>query len=170
MNASVETRPPFLDEALWEYTAKLHPRWKLRGLREKYLLRLVASRWLPKECAWRRKAMFRAPLDSFHLTGAQAPKWIEQVLSRESLRKTGFFDVDAVLHHRERLPKMWGGFKRTSVEMGLVAVTATQLWHHLFISGDLADLPTMFERRPRLDEDGAEGAGAHTPRLATSGV
>jgi asparagine synthase (glutamine-hydrolysing) len=34
--------------------------------------------------------------------------------------------------------------------MGLVAVTATQLWHHLFISGDLAELPTRIERRPSL--------------------
>jgi hypothetical protein len=25
--------------------------------------------------------------------------------------------------------------------MGLVAVTATQLWHHLFMGGGLADLP-----------------------------
>ena len=33
------------------------PRWKLHGMREKYLLRLVAERWLPKEVAWRRKGM-----------------------------------------------------------------------------------------------------------------
>ena len=31
--------------------------------------------------------------------------------------------------------------------MGLVAVTATQLWHHLFISGDLAELPTRINDR-----------------------
>jgi asparagine synthase (glutamine-hydrolysing) len=170
MNASVETRPPFLDEDLWAYAAKLHPHWKLHGLREKYLLRLVAERWLPKECAWRRKAMFRAPLDSFHLTAAQAPRWIEQVLSRESLRKTGFFDVDAVLHHRERLPKMWTGYKRTSVEMGLVAVTATQLWHHLFISGDLADLPSKAQRQARLDDDNEAPAPDRTPALVGSEV
>jgi len=154
MNASVETRPPFLDEDLWAYAAKLHPKWKLHGLREKYLLRLVASRWLPKEAAWRRKAMFRAPLDSFHLTGERAPKWIADVLSRESLEKTGFFDVDAVLAARERLPHMWKGLKRTSVEMGLVAVTATQLWHHLFISGNLTDVPSRAQRQSRLDDDG----------------
>src|SRR5260221_10933941 len=122
VNVGVEPRPPFLDEDLFAFSARLHPRWKLHGFREKYLLRLVASRWLPKECAWRRKAMFRAPLDSFHLTGGNAPRWIEQVLSRESLRKTGFFDVDAVLHHRQNLAKMWRGWKRTSTEMGLVAV------------------------------------------------
>jgi asparagine synthase (glutamine-hydrolysing) len=27
------------------------------------------------------------------------------------------------------------------VEMGLTAVVATQLWHHLFIDPELADLP-----------------------------
>ena len=168
MSQSVETRYPFLDEELWAYVARLHPRWKLHGMREKYLLRLVASRWLPKECAWRRKAMFRAPLDSFHLTGGQVPRWIEQVLSRESLLKTGIFDVDAVQHHRERLPKMWRGLKRTSVEMGLVAVTATQLWHHLFISGDLADLPSRTQRQANLDDNDARPALASEPPLATS--
>jgi asparagine synthase (glutamine-hydrolysing) len=168
MNSSVETRPPFLDEALWEYAAQLHPRWKLHGYREKYLLRLVAERWLPKECAWRRKLMFRAPLDSFHLTAGNVPRWIEQVLSRESLRKTELFDVEAVRYHCERLPKMWRGLKRTSVEMGLAAVTATQLWHHLFISGDLADLPSKAQRQAHLDDDVAE-APAGEPALVGSG-
>ncbi len=49
MHSSVEVRYPFLDEDVFAFTAKLHPRWKLRGLRDKYLLRLVAERWLPKE-------------------------------------------------------------------------------------------------------------------------
>jgi asparagine synthase (glutamine-hydrolysing) len=35
-----------------------------------------------------------------------------------------------------------GSLPRLSVEMGLVAVVATQLWHHLFIDGSLSDLPT----------------------------
>src|SRR5439155_7751538 len=47
MNSSVETRYPFLDEDVFALLAKLHPRWKLRGLRDKYLLRLLAGRWLP---------------------------------------------------------------------------------------------------------------------------
>ena len=29
------------------------------------------------------------------------------------------------------------------VEMGLVGVVATQLWHHTFIDGSLADLPSQ---------------------------
>jgi asparagine synthase (glutamine-hydrolysing) len=146
---SVELRPPFLDEDLVAYTNRLHPRWKLRRLRDKYLLRKVAERYLPREIAWRRKKMFRAPLDSFHLTGPDCPRWIDQVLSPESLRRTGYFDVNAVAKWRAVVPSMRRTLARTTIEMGLAAVTATQLWHHLFISGDLTELPT---RRPRERE------------------
>jgi hypothetical protein len=31
---------------------------------------------------------------------------------------------------------------RVTLEMGLVGVIATQLWHQTFIDGNLADLPT----------------------------
>jgi asparagine synthase (glutamine-hydrolysing) len=85
--------------------------------------------------------MFRAPLDSFHLTGPDRPEWIDQVLSPESLRKTGYFDAEAVQKYRAAIPRMRRTLRRTGIEMGLAAVTATQLWHHLFISGDLAELP-----------------------------
>ncbi len=145
MHSSVETRYPFLDENVVAFLAKLHPRWKLRGLREKYLERLMAQKWLPKSVAWRRKAMFRAPLDSFHLSGPNTPPWIEQVLSTESLKKTNFFDIDAVHYWRNQIPNMSRSLKRTSVELGMVAVTATQLWHHLYISGDLADIPSVIK-------------------------
>jgi len=140
---SVELRPPFLDEDLVAYTNRLHPRWKLRRFRDKYILRKMAEKWIPRSIARRPKKMFRAPLDSFHLTGPDRPKWIDQVLSPESLRKTGYFDVEAVQRYRAAVPNMWRTLKKTSIEMGLAAVTATQLWHHLFISGDLADLPAQ---------------------------
>src|SRR6202043_3620308 len=61
MHSSVETRYPFLDEDVFAHLAKLHPVWKMRGLRDKLILRLLAARWLPPKIAWRRKAMFRAP-------------------------------------------------------------------------------------------------------------
>src|SRR5204863_2229778 len=92
MHSSVETRYPFLDEDVLAYVAKLHPRWKLRGLlRDKYVERKVAERWLPHDVAWRRKQMFRAPMDAW-INAEKGPRsaerrdtWIEQVLSPESL-------------------------------------------------------------------------------------
>jgi asparagine synthase (glutamine-hydrolysing) len=72
------------------------------------------------------------------------PAFVEQLLSEESLRKTGYFDPVAVAHWRRafrRLPA--GGPRRTTIEMGLVGVFSTQLWHHTFIDGSLADLPSL---------------------------
>jgi asparagine synthase (glutamine-hydrolysing) len=83
--------------------------------------------------------MFRAPMDTFHLDNA--PPFINQLLSEESLRRTGYFDPAAVAKWRQRLPSMSKiGYARTAVEMGLMGVTATQLWHQTFIDQSLADM------------------------------
>ena len=140
MHSSVEVRYPFLDEDVFDFLAKLHPRWRLRGFRDKHLLRLLAERWVPKSVARRHKVIFRAPLDSFHME--PEPPFVAQLLSEESLRNTGYFDSAAVARWRTQFRKMRpGSLPRLSVEMGLMAVAGTQLWHHLFMGGGLADLP-----------------------------
>jgi asparagine synthase (glutamine-hydrolysing) len=140
MHSSVETRYPFLDEEVFAFLAKLHPRWKMKGFGEKHILRLLAERYLPPSIAWRRKAMFRAPLDSFHINNP--PVFVEQLLSPESLRKTGYFDAAAVGHWRQAFQRLGHrSAHRLSLEMGLAGVLSTQLWHHLFIDASLADLP-----------------------------
>lgn len=134
MHSSVEVRYPFLDEDVFDFMARLHPKWKLRGLRDKYLLRLLAERWIPKEIAKRSKVIFRAPLDSFHLD--PEPEYVRDLLSEESLRKTGYFDVGEVTRWRREYRNLKvGSLPRLSVEMGLTAVIATQLWHRQFIGG-----------------------------------
>ena len=141
MNSSVEARYPFLDEEVFSLLARLHPGWKLRGFREKLILRHLAERWVPKSIAWRRKAMFRAPLDGFHT--ATFPTFVDQLLSPESLKKSGYFDPVGVDLWRKKFQSMrLGSNQRTMVEMGLVGVVATQLWHHTFIDGTLAALPS----------------------------
>lgn len=145
MHSSVETRYAFLDEDVIAYMSKVHPRWKLRGvLNDKYIERKVAERWLPREVAWRRKKMFRAPMDSWAATGAAGGKesWIDQVLSPESVARAGYFDHAAVARARQKLAKR-GGLDRISLGIGLTGVLATQLWHHLYIDGTLCDLPTQ---------------------------
>lgn len=140
MHSSVEVRYPFLDEDVFDFLSKLHPRWRLRGLRDKHLLRLLAERWVPKSVARRHKVIFRAPLDSFHIE--PEPPFVAQLLSEESLRNTGYFDVAEVHRWRRDFRNMRAGsLPRLSVEMGLAAVVATQLWHHQFMGGGLADLP-----------------------------
>jgi asparagine synthase (glutamine-hydrolysing) len=150
MNSSVETRYPFLDEDVFGFLSRLHPRWKLHGLREKYILRLLADRWLPHSIAWRPKTMFRAPFDSF--SWDNPPAFIDQLLSEDSLRQTGYFNPDAVCYWRQGFRGMRANSgQRLSIEMGLVGVVSTQLWHHTFIDSSLADLPSLAQAdRPAL--------------------
>jgi asparagine synthase (glutamine-hydrolysing) len=165
MHNSVETRYPFLDEEVFGFLAKLHPRWKMRGFTDKYVLRRLAERWLPPEIAWRKKAMFRAPFDSFHAD--QLPPFVDQLLSEESLRRSGYFEPEGVRHWRQAFRELrQGSYRRTFVEMGLVGVVATQLWHHIFIDGSLADLRSRAGARPALRIAGGNGT-ARTKPLAT---
>ena len=102
MHSSVEVRYPFLDENVVDFLLKLDPKWKLRGFRDKHLLRLLAERWLPPSVYKRGKVIFRAPLDSFHRD--PEPKFVAELLSEESLKRTGYFDVAAVRYWRRGLP------------------------------------------------------------------
>ena len=150
MNNSVETRYPFLDEAVVAFLAKVDPRWKLRGFREKYAAAEGGRALAAARGGVAPQGHVPRPLDSFHLD--KAPPFVDQLLSEESLRKTGYFDPKAVTHWRQAYRRLRvGGLARTSVEMGLVAVTATQMWHHTFLDGGLADLPSF---RVRSEEGG----------------
>src|SRR5207244_5064215 len=74
MGHSVEGRYPFLDHRLIEFAAALPAQLKLRGLREKWLLKRYAARWLPASIVQRTKYPYRAPV-SAAVTGQGAPSW-----------------------------------------------------------------------------------------------
>ncbi|MCY2937922.1 MAG: asparagine synthetase B, partial [Planctomycetota bacterium] len=62
--------------------------------------------------------------------------------SDESLRKTGYFEPSKVQHWREHYKNLSRlNPARLSVEMGLVGVVSTQLWHHTYSDSSLCDLP-----------------------------
>jgi asparagine synthase (glutamine-hydrolysing) len=152
-NASVEGRYPFLDEQVVSFCAGIEPRLKLRGLTEKWLLRRLAGKVLPPVIAHRPKTMFRAYLSSTFLA-ENRPAWVDQLLSRESLRATGYFDAVAVQRAREvqrTRPRM--SFQRFVLDMGLVGAIATQLWHHVYCGGGLADLATWSRPDWRAPEE-----------------
>jgi asparagine synthase (glutamine-hydrolysing) len=102
----------------------------------------VAARTLPPRIANRPKTMFRASR-SEALLGADRPAWIDQLLSPESLRATGWFNPAAVARERAaqmRIPRITP--KRIIMDLSLTCVIATQLWHHLYLGGGLCELPT----------------------------
>jgi asparagine synthase (glutamine-hydrolysing) len=142
MNASVEGRYPFLDDDVIAFCAGIAPEYKLHGMTEKWILRRVAAKTLPLRIANRPKTMFRASLSRTFLD-ANRPGWVDQLLSPESLRRTGYFDPQSVARQRARqvaMPRITA--KRFVMDVGLTCVVSTQLWHHLFCGGGLCDLPT----------------------------
>ena len=138
---SVEARFPFLDREVVRFCNELAPRLKLHGwFKDKYILRRFARTLLHPSIAERPKHIFRANYSGSFLNGS-AP-YVEQLLSEESLAKTGLFDPATVKQFRENLsrPHLRVG-PHMLKEVGLVGVISTQLWHHLFISKNLCELP-----------------------------
>ena len=161
MHSSVETRYPFLDDDVVRFCSEIAPEYKLRGRTEKWILRQVAARTLPPAIANRPKTMFRSKFAHTFL-GPGHPKWVDQLISAESLRKTGYFDAEMV--RRERMKHLALGrvsARRFIMDIALTNVVSTQLWHHLFFGG-LCDLPTWTP--PTIDE--ANFAGRNPVGLA----
>ena len=162
MNSSIETRYPFLDDEVIAFCAGIDPEYKLHGLTDKWLLRQVAARTLPRQIANRPKTMFRANWSRTFL-GASRPAWVDQLLSPESLRESGYFDprlVARARHARVSLPRI--DARQLGLDMNLTSVIATQLWHHTYCGGGLCDLPTW---APPASLPGG-GSHLHGPALA----
>lgn len=152
-NGSTEGRFPYLDEDVVDFSRQLPPSYKLRGWTDKWLLRQVARRALPAQIADRPKTMFRANL-SWNFLGPDRPAWVDQLLSPESLCATGYFDPTGIGYAREAQHRLGRrSFKRFVLDMGLTAVISTQLWHHLYCGGGLADLPTWTPRRRAVTDE-----------------
>jgi asparagine synthase (glutamine-hydrolysing) len=142
MHNSVEARYPFLDDDVIRFCAEIAPEYKLRGMNEKWILRQVAAKTLPVKIANRPKTMFRASLSATFL-GPHRPAWVDQLLTPESLNKTGYFNPKTVAREiwwQRHMPRITA--RRGVYDLALTSVVSTQLWHHLFLGGGLCDLPT----------------------------
>ncbi|MCS6901891.1 MAG: asparagine synthase C-terminal domain-containing protein, partial [Myxococcales bacterium] len=140
MRSSVEARYPFLDENFIELCTSLDPEVKLRGMREKWLLRQVARRLLPPTLSTLPKSMFKAnPLCEL----TPLPRWVDQLVSPESLQATGYFSLEGV-RTAQLLQQRYPPFapSRFVLDGTYTAVVMTQLWHHLFLRGNLCELPS----------------------------
>ncbi|MBI3467780.1 MAG: asparagine synthase (glutamine-hydrolyzing) [Planctomycetes bacterium] len=141
MHNSVETRPPFLDEDVIAFCAGIHPKYKLSRTTDKLLLRLLARRLLPAAVAMRPKKMFRAPMWGSFVDG-HAPGFAMDLLSPQALAASGYFDSEAIQAALAQYPRLSQfSLRKLAVEMGLINVIATQIWHHTFIDGSLVELP-----------------------------
>ncbi|WP_316230503.1 asparagine synthase (glutamine-hydrolyzing) [Bradyrhizobium sp. SZCCHNR1051] len=90
MAVALETRVPFLDKDVVEFSAKVPSGMKVRDGRGKWLVRQVLYRHVPAEMIDRPKTGFSIPLDAW-LRGP-LKSWASDLLSPERLRRQGLFD------------------------------------------------------------------------------
>jgi asparagine synthase (glutamine-hydrolysing) len=138
MAHGVEGRFPFLDHKLYEFASALPTGSRLRGLREKEILRRWAGKILPARIKSRVKQPYRAP-DAPSFFGAGSPEWISDALSVDALRRVGVFSPPAVQGLLRRCNSgLVTGYRENQALLG---VLSTQLWHHHFIERAVSVAP-----------------------------
>jgi asparagine synthase (glutamine-hydrolysing) len=140
---------PFLDHRLVEFALRLPDRSRLRGLREKAILRRWAEGTLPPAITRRPKQPYRAPDVPAFFAGTE-PEYVAELLDAASLQRTGIFNPEAVagLVRRCRAGLATG----VGENQALIAILSTELWHREFLGAPAR------ERAPA--SSGALGAGA----------
>lgn len=114
MAHSLEVRPPFLDHRIAEFAASLPESFKLRGSRQKYLLRELMRAKLPAPVLERKKEGFDIPSHEW-LRTVLRPLLLD-ILTPEAVAAAGIFDgkrvQEMVRKHLERRVnlgfQLWG--------------------------------------------------------------
>ena len=97
MNVGLETRAPFLDRDLLEFSWRLPLRYKCRDGQGKWLLRKLLHRYVPPRLVDRPKMGFQMPIGRW-LAGPLR-EWAETLLAEATLREAGYFNVGEVRRH-----------------------------------------------------------------------
>jgi asparagine synthase (glutamine-hydrolysing) len=136
MAASIEGRYPFLDHRLIEFANRLPPRWKIRGLEEKYILRRAVADWLPKSVVRRTKQPYRAPDCESFFKGGQPLDYVAEALAPARVRDAGYFDPVVVGKLLEKCRT--GAAIGFADNMAFVTVLSTQMLHDQFVAPAVA--------------------------------
>jgi len=134
MAHAVEGRYPFLDHRVVEFAATIPPNLKIRGLREKHVLREGVREILPEAIVDRAKQPYRAPdQDALFQEGA-AGELTRAALSPLALSGSGLFQPNSIRGLMEK------GARQPSLgvrdNMALIGAVTTQLWHKQFFQNE----------------------------------
>jgi len=132
MANSVEGRFPFLDYRVMEFCAGLPAGLKLRVLREKYILKKIAKDYLPSNICQRVKQAYRAP-DSASFLKVGRLDYVDELLSQEHIKKSGYFDPLAIINLVKKCKGMDSSLISAKDNMAFVGVITTLLLDKLFI-------------------------------------
>lgn len=93
MSSSVENRAPFIDHRLVEFSMRVPPKYKLKGLGDKYLVRKAMKDYIPKISQHKKRA-FVVPINEYFKEGFS--HLIDEHLSDDAVRERGLFNMDYI--------------------------------------------------------------------------
>ena len=94
MAVSLEARVPFLDHRVIEYAWSMPLDLKINQGQQKWALREILSRHIPRDLFERPKMGFSVPIE--HWLGGPLKNWAETLLSEDALNQTGHLNTQAV--------------------------------------------------------------------------
>lgn len=95
MAASVEVRVPFVDKEVVQLAMQTPANLKYKGGEQKYLLKKMAEKYLPKDIIYRPKASFGAPIRSW--ISNDLSEMVGDMLSEKVIRERGIFNEKKVV-------------------------------------------------------------------------
>ena len=81
MSFSLESRAPFLSKNILEWALQLPVKYKIKGYQNKYLLRKLAYRYVPKSIINKPKRGFGVPIN--HWLRNDLKKWAEEIITND---------------------------------------------------------------------------------------
>ena len=131
MAASIESRVPFLDHVLVEFTARIPAEHDIRGLAGKFVLKEAVEDLLPRSIIYRKKMGFPTPWD-YWMAGPELARIEEMLLDRCEPR--GLFKREAVRSlfsehrsgHRDHGNRIW-------------RLLNLEIWQRVFVDGEVPE-------------------------------
>jgi len=142
MRHSLETRTPFLDYRLAEFSASLPVKLRvnLKAAQEKYICRESFHRFgvLPHSVTNRSKKPFTMPIADWFSHSATLPDSIQDILLGNEVHRQGILDGDLVRKYAKEVTGSGVG-PETMVSAGdrIFAIVVFSLWYREFMEGPI---------------------------------
>ncbi|MBD3290279.1 asparagine synthase (glutamine-hydrolyzing) [candidate division KSB1 bacterium] len=131
MANSVEGRFPFLDHRLVEFCSKIPPKYKLRRMNEKYILKKTMRHLLPPEVSQRSKQPYRAPVAKCFYS-ADNSNYVEQIFKSNGSEL--YFQPNILNRFLEKWKRAEGNLASERDNMIFIGLLSTLLVHEMFIT------------------------------------
>ncbi len=126
MASSIEARVPFLDLELMTFAESIPSNRKIKGLKQKYILKQAVAKWIPRDVITRKKIGFATPIDSWFRSEVNGN--IQELLLSSGSASRIYFKPDTIMRmitdHRDG---------RYDHKRALFSLVTFEVWHQMFI-------------------------------------